>query len=267
MRSLSIALLVLAIAGCRSKTERYGEVVAVTGEVTVVRGEADPEPLELGDRVRGSDRVRTGEAAEVRIKLAHNGVVLVYGGGVDVLLSSASGWSATGDVSAGVLDRDPDDKTNVAGRHGEKEAGTDPNAVLPDVATASEASGAEADDDHEDRGVGGKREIGGGSPGDGMAALDDAPPRAPRIAVEGGTAPVRDAVRDSLRGSLEGIERCLGDGGRARLVLALAGGRLVILSVEGGDAGSRSCLTGVLRDIKLSGDLPATKNLRTSIEL
>lgn len=280
MRSALPAFLCLAIAGCSSsRTERRGEVVAVTGEVTVERGGAGAAPLEVGDQVRGSDRIRTGAGAEVAIKLAHNGVTLIYGGGADVVLSTAPGWSASGDVTSGVLDPDPDDKTSAAGVNSEDEAATDPNAVTADRgAEDTETNETRPVETNTRRETSDLSELDGHTAGAGsgtvanLSSASGAGPSgdsedAPKLSVAGGSAKVRRAVDRLLRDRIDAIAACLGsDVERVDIQLALAGGHLVALSVGGGDARARACVTEIVRGVEVPKSLPATRDLRVRID-
>ena len=66
---LPAAVVLVALAGA-AEPNVAGMVVAVRGEVTVVRADGTSAPLALKDSVWQGDQVRTGERGRVQISFA-----------------------------------------------------------------------------------------------------------------------------------------------------------------------------------------------------
>lgn len=281
-----VAVLAVALACGKSESvDRRGEVIALTGDATAQRGDSRARPLHVGDELRGDDRIQTGDGAEIKIRLAHNGVTLVFDANADVVLGSQQAWTASGKVGAGVLERDPDDKTTAAGVHSEHEAATDPRAVLPDNATASPpdvGSGAGNDDFEGPRSgvVGGEvgGDIKGGDEGSGSGAskkgsgsgddavLDGAGGSGPdqpglRIAARSGDEAIDRVARRVVARVRAALARCAGDeplvlGGTLRF----AKGR-VTLEITRLAGAQRACVEAPFATIKVPAALRGTATI------
>jgi hypothetical protein len=265
------AALCAALWACKSAAgERRGEVVEVSGEVTAQRGDSDPRPLAAGDPVTGEDRIRTGEGAEVKIRLAHNGVLVVLSSGADVLLAEQAGWKASGEVGRGVLERDPDDKTAAAGVNSEREAATDPNAVLAnDTESADNAetedTAAEPDpgsdgvkpDDGDDRGTGATgKKTGGGQGGAGNRDDKTGLPQ-PEVAIQvevSGDAELAGHARRIL-GRLGARLRACSSSLSFEATLRFAGGSVELADLSGVGAKERLCVTRAFAGLEVSDRL------------
>lgn len=144
-RIVVFALLGAGLAACHRGKEAAagGEVIGLEGKVTAKRGDAPARTLAVGDAVHGDDLIATGESGEVVIRLARNHLTVTLGPNIERRLDETVAWNASGKVGGSVLDRDPDDRTAAAGRHGGKEAATDPSAVLSEKKGRVEDSEAE----------------------------------------------------------------------------------------------------------------------------
>jgi hypothetical protein len=275
-RCILLAVLLAAAAGC--KGERGGpdgEVVALEGEATAARGEAEPRALAIGDPVFADDVIRTRAASELAIRIAHNQLTVTLGPGIERRLDATAAWKASGAVGAGLLDREPDDRTAAAGRNSENEAGDDPSAVLEGAeveaedktktdpgptdrvvkAGADQGAGddAEATVDGSSLGVGGSERSGsGGAGGAGPAGGIGARERPAidiDVDVEGG-AGLRAAATAAIRRLASRLERCNPGNVVARFDVDDAGAVRAI-NVEAPPP-VRGCVAGVLRSLRIA---------------
>jgi hypothetical protein len=274
-RCILLAVLLAAAAGC--KGERGGpdgEVVALEGEATAARGEAEPRALAIGDPVFADDVIRTRAASELAIRIAHNQLTVTLGPGMERRLDATAAWKASGAVGAGLLDREPDDRTAAAGRNSENEAADDPSAVLEGAeaeaedktetepgqtdrvvkAGADQGSGedAEATVDGSSLGVGGSDRSGSGAGGAGPAG-GSGPRERPAIDIDmevDGSARLRAAATAAIRRLTARLERCRPKNVVARFDVDGAG-EVIAVEVDA-KAPVRACVADLLRSLGIA---------------
>jgi hypothetical protein len=100
-----------------------GKVTSIEGSVSATRPRAEPVALALDTVIYGDDTVTTERDASVTIRLAHNGAELKLAAEQQRRVDQSTAWTASGKVTAGLLDTAKRDRTSVAGRHSEREAG------------------------------------------------------------------------------------------------------------------------------------------------
>lgn len=282
----AVALCAALSCGKSEAVDRRGEVVALSGTATAQRGDGEPRPLAVGDEVRGEDRVRTGDGAEIQIRLAHNGVVLVYDANADVVLGSQKAWTASGKVGSSVLDKDPDDKTTAAGVHSENEAADDPNAAGSDRAAETAAAdefdddgddGASATSEKPDQGAGPKHRDprkkggsgkktggGGGNDDDPLAGLDLEPKTGKsgklRVSARSADGELQTFAARILGRVKARLQRCADGALRLSGTLRFAGGRVKLEIAELSGA-PRACVVKAFARIKVPETLSGSATI------